>query len=348
MKRFILCLLIAVSAVCVAFAVAACAPNMSMHNYSSEWSCDEDTHFHRCTDSGCYKTDEPVAHDWVLIPGKTVREPTCGIPGYGEFKCSVCGATIDKEIPATEEHNWEDLKKESLEATCGEDGFTTRQCKDCKKFDLVTVPATGEHTFGELWADSEDGEAHYAVCSVCGAHGEKEAHTAGTPVNTLVDNVNLTDGSVTTYCTKCNHIMEQEIIYAEGVPVSFELKVTARTSASVSNVVNDELGTSATVRVQAGNVGNVALTFQNLKDRDGNDITELPDKVTVRVTFKGSDDIVMDIGTQPGFNSVGNIIMIDKTNYPEDDSTYILVELLTGKGKKQQVRASRNLFLDVL
>lgn len=341
MKRFILCLLIAVSAVCVAFAVAACAPDMSMHNYSSDWSCDEDTHFHRCTDSGCHKTDEPLAHDWVLIPGTTVREPTCGIPGYGEFKCSVCGATIDKEIPATEEHNWENVEKECLEPTCGEDGFTTRQCKDCKKREQVTVPATGVHQFGDEWYDSESGVIggegyHYQKCIYCGVNGESEAHTAGEAVTVDADNEKLTDGSKTYSCTKCNHIMEQETIYAQGVPVSFELEIYK--NSTKMETVNDELGTRISV-----SGGSYRLEYVNLKDREGNSILALPSAVSVRVTFMGTDEYELSLDTEPWFNL--NVLTINKQNYPSENGSYLLVELLTGEEDDITVRASRRLYV---
>lgn len=370
MKKYTLILLIAVFAVSMAFVAASCA-NMSMHNYSSKWSSDADNHFHRCTDSGCQARSGEAAHDWELIEGTVTRAPTCGVHGYGSFKCTICEATIDMPIPPTEEHDWEDVPGERLDATCGADGFQVQQCKNCKQTQVVIIPATGDHQFGEEYEDAaeigtadKDGEdgGHYPVCSVCGARGELEGHVAGASRElSPADAKNMIDGKKVTPCEKCGHIMSEEISYAPGVPVYFEISMNRNGDKSVELVEKTGAGFQATITPSDSESGYYFFSFVNAKDRNGEavDLTNFPSALTVKCTLRGGDeDKVLGVESNPYFadpqaniqsKRKGHCQLRFNKNFPKDGNNFILIELYTTDMNGDQIlRASARLFLNIV
>ena len=69
-----------------------------MHTYSDDWSRDDDTHWHACTDTGyeTLKADE-AAHtfeDWTVVTAATYDAA-----GSEKCVCSVCGKETTREIP---------------------------------------------------------------------------------------------------------------------------------------------------------------------------------------------------------------------------------------------------------
>ena len=82
----------------------------SVHNHTAaaEWSSDENTHWHVCTDENCpvdgWKGDE-AAHDWVADTSKTNVPATCAA-GVNYEKCSVCGRERAVTVAPIAEHTW--------------------------------------------------------------------------------------------------------------------------------------------------------------------------------------------------------------------------------------------------
>ena len=65
------------------------------HSWSTDWSWDEDTHWHPCNNEGCNVRRDEKAHTETSEPGKTA---TCTEPGYtGSTRCSVCGAPMTEQ-----------------------------------------------------------------------------------------------------------------------------------------------------------------------------------------------------------------------------------------------------------
>lgn len=347
MRKFILAMLVAACGVCLAFAAAACAPDIPMHNYSDKWRSNETQHWHPCTDSGCKAKSDVADHDWELTNKvfDGYKEPTCGKPGYGLYICSVCGADITMEIPPTENHTWQYVEGEELAATCGAEGFKNRRCTECGTLDREVIPPTGLHEFGTEYFDVDSSVVgveggHYHVCSVCRAHSEPETHVAGNPVTSpSMDPARLTDGKATTYCRFCKHVMAEETIYAPGVPVYFEIQMT--TDGKPRDVTNS--GDSANV---SSPVGKHTLWYMNLKDRNGNSINSLPSAVKVRITYKADrGDIVLNLNSTPSFSDGKYTLVTDDVNLPLGKELHFVVELYTGEGDNETVRATRHLYL---
>ena len=106
------------------------------HTAATEWSHDDNYHYHGCTDADC-----PVAadyrsgsekHAWVADESKTSVEATCLQEGIKYEKCSVCGLT--REVPlAKKAHTWVEGtavkntdEKDVIPLTC-----STENCTAC-------------------------------------------------------------------------------------------------------------------------------------------------------------------------------------------------------------------------
>lgn len=280
MRKYILCILIAVCTVGCAFALAACAAP-SMHNFSSSWFCDEDVHYHGCTDAGCAARADEEEHNWVPVDGKVERAPGCGIPGYGECVCTICGATEKRNIPATGNHRWEYVSGEERPATCVE-GFKNKKCRVCGAVEVEIVPPVAEHSWDE-WEDDNPDETGTEgtcrpVCSVCGLQGDPQPHVMGDESITVVEmkEETLTDGINEKRCKNCGHAMEQETIYAPNVPAFFDLdmKTGITDSGTLISAKNyGELGGETLyTEITLPGYGTYSFVFKNVLDRNGNPI----------------------------------------------------------------------------
>ena len=72
------------------------------HNYSSEWSADENEHWHECV---CGAKNDVSEH--IFENATVTKAPTCDKAGESTSYC-VCGAEKVIEVPATGEHNYVD------------------------------------------------------------------------------------------------------------------------------------------------------------------------------------------------------------------------------------------------
>lgn len=272
MRKIILCLLIAICAICGAVGFAACVPEgLQPHNWSEEWNSDKETHWHDCLDQGCHAKGSRADHEWVLTDDIQI-EPTCGESGIGTYRCAVCGAIVqNREIPPTEQHDWHEAG-DKVEPTCNKDGSQTYACDVCGDVKTETIPATGAHNYDNIWHSDKDG--HWHVCTNAGC-GEKSAiipHEAGEPK--VVQPSGWNDGSETVYCKECKYQMSSKAIEPNGVPVSFEVTFIAkgdpdRPSSSDNKpvpVTQDEEGAyHATLRVG----GKFNFACINFKDSEG-------------------------------------------------------------------------------
>ncbi len=120
---------------------------MLKHNYSSEWSSDDTSHWHVCTDEGYEDLKIDFAyHSWNLT--KTV-EATFDEDGYYEYTCLVCDRT-KKETINKKEHSYSSSWSADYDyhwRACSDKGYTT---------DPSLVKDKSKHSF-----DSD------GTCSVC-------------------------------------------------------------------------------------------------------------------------------------------------------------------------------------
>ena len=148
------------------------------HTYSTEWSKDEEKHWHDSTCGHNLHVKDKALHTWGV--GVVTLEPTLNSDGKKVYTCSVCGQTKEEIIASlphdhTFETDWssdkdfhwyasdcnhDDVVKDKAEhtwdegvittvATCAVDGIKTYTCSVCEKTKKENLGRSSEHIEGE-------------------------------------------------------------------------------------------------------------------------------------------------------------------------------------------------------
>ncbi len=159
-----------------------------VHNYSRDWTYDQSTHWHACTDSGYqYLKNNEANHTFV----DTIKNPTFESDGYTTHTCSVCGYyfidsytntlrhSYSSDYSFNETNHWhactdegyESLKKSEAKhtfknvitrPTFEEEGYTTHTCSVCGYSYVDSKTAKLEHNYDYDW--SFDDNYHWYRC----------------------------------------------------------------------------------------------------------------------------------------------------------------------------------------
>ena len=128
-----------------------------MHNYGSEWSYDDNGHWHICRDCGRSGESEPHAYD----EGVVTVEPTEETEGERTYTCTVCGQQRTEPIaPLSHTHIMNDGYSSD------ETGHWLTCAKCDEKIDFASHISDGGIVTKEPTA-AEDGEKTYS-CTICG------------------------------------------------------------------------------------------------------------------------------------------------------------------------------------
>lgn len=134
------------------------------HNYSTEWTYDDDNHWHACTDEGFEELKADVAaHDWG--DGEVTTPATYDAPGVRTYTCE-CGATKTEDI-AQLVHTYAD--EYSYNSThhwyaCVDEGYNQEPGDNDYAF---LRKDEAYHVFGE-GVLSDDGTYKTYTCEDCG------------------------------------------------------------------------------------------------------------------------------------------------------------------------------------
>ena len=172
------------------------------HSYSSEWSKDENNHWHECTVCHEKEPDTEKPHDWKVVVKKDYAEDS----KQHEVQCSECGAFKNEDhegddittawerdkdnhwhvygcgtIMNKSAHDW-DGGVVTRQPTCtreGEKTYTCGTCGETKTEAVAKAPHTLQKTDAKAATCTEDGNAEYYTCQTCGkffsdAAGDKE------------------------------------------------------------------------------------------------------------------------------------------------------------------------------
>ncbi len=205
MRQRILSALLALAmllALIPAYALAA-ARTGSSHNFSSDWRCDADNHWHFCKDSDCDEVSDKAAHSWD--EGQIIVEPTYDKTGLKIYTCAERRQITEEVIPRLEHNfslNWScdadnhwhfctDPDYTSLrgdeaphewsegpivvEPTYDKDGLRIYACAVCGQTMEEVIPRL-EHNFSLNWSCDADNHWHICMDADCTAVSEKAAH----------------------------------------------------------------------------------------------------------------------------------------------------------------------------
>ena len=162
------------------------------HSYGIKWHYDNNMHWHECT--GCGSKQTPRAH--TFGEAKIITPATHTSTGKAEYKCTVCGATVEKEIAKITEHNfgeWSafDGEKHVRSCECGEKEYASHTAGEWETVKEATYTSTGEKV---------------RKCTVCGTVVSREEIPAKVkdttkPVDTTTTNKTETTTTTTTSST---------------------------------------------------------------------------------------------------------------------------------------------------
>ena len=115
------------------------------HSYGIKWHYDNNMHWHECT--GCGSKQTPRAH--TFGEAKIITPATHTSTGKAEYKCTVCGAAVEKEIAKITEHNfgeWSafDGEKHVRGCECGEKEYASHTAGEWETVKEATYTSTGE------------------------------------------------------------------------------------------------------------------------------------------------------------------------------------------------------------
>ncbi len=176
------------------------------HTYSTEWTHDENNHWHAATCDHKTEVSGKEAHKWD--EGKVTASATESAKGEKTYTCTTCGATKTEEIPqlahthtfsaewtydetnhwhaatcdhktevsGKEAHKW-DEGKVTTSATESAKGTKTYTCTTCGATKTEEIPQLAHtHTFSTEWTYDENNHWHAATCEHKTEVSGKEAH----------------------------------------------------------------------------------------------------------------------------------------------------------------------------
>ena len=167
-----------------------------LHSYGIKWHYDNNMHWHECT--GCGSKQTPRAH--TFGEAKIITPATHTSTGKAEYKCTVCGATVEKEIAKITEHNfgeWSafDGEKHVRSCECGEKEYASHTAGEWETVKEATYTSTGEKV---------------RKCTVCGTVVSREEIPAKVKDTTKPVDTTTTNKTETTTTTSSTSAKQTE------------------------------------------------------------------------------------------------------------------------------------------
>ncbi len=144
------------------------------HIYSSEWSSNEDYHYHVCSVCGAKQDSSIEKHSFK---SEVIAEPTKEKSGIRKHTCTVCGYSYEKLIHPNGHSYTDENKWEKHEPTCTEKGFTRKYCsyEGCDYYEDVDYKDAINHKNAVAYEETEptcteNGNNKYWYCPDCGKY----------------------------------------------------------------------------------------------------------------------------------------------------------------------------------
>lgn len=206
------------------------------HSFASEWSKDENYHWHAATCEHTTEIDAKAEHTWDS--GEITTQPGCETDGVITYTCTVCDATKTETIDPTghtyakdwsknDTHHWHaatcghDLKQDYEEhawdegqvttpATCTSDGVRTYTCGTCGATKTEVIVQTG-HEAKTAWETSAEKHWHECAHDDCDAKLEEADHSFVVVPGEHVDPTCTSKGTEVYECSVCGYKKSEEI-----------------------------------------------------------------------------------------------------------------------------------------
>ena len=213
------------------------------HHYSSDWSHDNEYHWHACTDEGCDSTSDYGHHNFVE---SVITPASYTAPGLKRYTCNVCSYYYEEAIPQlvhhyssdwshNNTHHWHactdigytDLKKDESTHTYSVNvvtpasytapGLKRYTCNICGYSYDEEIPQL-VHTYASEW--SHDETKHWHACLDEGySHlkGDEALHSFNSPVFNSDPNYSIYKKGVNVYtCSVCGYKKEEIVYYTKA------------------------------------------------------------------------------------------------------------------------------------
>ena len=138
--------------------LCGCKQEVHIHSFSTEWSYDDESHWHDSTCGHDVISDKTVH---IFDDGTIIQHSSCIKTGIRTIRCEECGFSKEEIIPISD-HFWgtSSIIKES---TCNESGEMTLTCTVCGESKSELIEPTG-HSFSTEWSYDEESHWHDSTC----------------------------------------------------------------------------------------------------------------------------------------------------------------------------------------
>lgn len=186
------------------------------HTFTSEWSYDDEYHWHESTCGHTGTVSSLSRHDETLI---TITEPTCTQDGEQILICSICNFEHHVSISPALGHDFSETIEKA--PTCGEPGYETLACSRCGEvYEHIEIPATGMHDFGDFHGTlikepncTEDGIMRY-TCINCGYEYDHSVEKLGHDFNGQYTSDSVYHWKI---CSRCGEVSTKEAHVSDGI-----------------------------------------------------------------------------------------------------------------------------------
>ena len=169
------------------------------HAWNTEWSKDEDHHWHKCKNCNAIDTTSKAPHDWNS--GKVTTPATCTAAGVKTYTCTACSATKKEPIPATGHTPGAAVCENKVAATCTTAGSYDEvvYCTTCGNEVSRTQKTIDKlaHDYDTTkWVKADENQ-HGHKCKNCDAITDLTAHVPGAAATETTPQL----------CTECGYVI---------------------------------------------------------------------------------------------------------------------------------------------
>ena len=169
------------------------------HAWNTEWSKDNDHHWHKCKNCNAIDESTKAPHTWN--EGAVTTPATCTAAGVKTFTCTACSATKKESIPATGHAPGAAVRENKVAATCTTAGSYDEvvYCTACGNEvsrTQKTIDKLAHDYDTTTWVKADENQ-HGHKCKNCDAITDLTAHVPGAAATETTPQL----------CTECGYVI---------------------------------------------------------------------------------------------------------------------------------------------